>query len=264
MLSPLAGFVGGAFVRRYAKNHSRFFYFFWLLVLCAAQTAAVVYICTDRGILYYPQFDSMASLPSLLTALLTLSLFHSRHRKDSFLTRFFSLASGGALCALILGETLMDFLLPSIEERFPGKLLTAGFGAVPVIFILCGVTGMFLQIPVFIFRAVFSDDDEYEDDEPEELPKPTKIRKPKPLRTLEPIAETETIPANPEPIPAPEPVSAPTTVIEPVTAPIPEPVPEVPAPAPAPAPKPAPAPAPVKKHDEIDDLIAQIENKTES
>ena len=211
MLAPFAGFIGGAFVRRYAKNLPRIAYFFLLLLLCGLQTAAVVYICADKGILCYPQFDSMATLPSLMTALLLLSLFHSDKRGDTPLHRFFSNASGGAIAALIIGDTVIDFVLPSLAEYVPeNQLLLAGLGAVPVIFILCCTIGIFAQIPVFLVRTLF-EDDEYEEDDGEEEESisseeasseketvPKKQNKPKPLRKLEPLDST------PAPVPAPK------------------------------------------------------------
>lgn len=210
-LAPFAGFIGGAFVRRYAKNMHRIAYLILLLLLCGLQTAAVVYVCTDRGILCYPQFDSMASMPSLMTALLTLSLFHSDKKGDTALHRFFSNASGGAIAALILGDTVIDFVLPSLEEYFPEreKLLLAGLGAVPIIFILCCTVGIFAQIPVFMVRTLFGEDayEDDEEDEPEEMPKQKKksvVNKSKPLRKLEPLKEETEIFPEPEYI-APEP-----------------------------------------------------------
>ncbi|MBR1555909.1 MAG: hypothetical protein IJ644_11045 [Oscillospiraceae bacterium] len=199
MLAPFAGFIGGAFVRKYAKNLPRIAYFFLLILLSGLQTAAIVYICTERGILCYPQFDSMATLPCLMMALLLLSLFHSEKKGDTPLHRFFSNASGGALAALIIGDTVIDFVLPSLWEYFPeqNKLLLAGLGAVPVIFILCCTVGIFAQIPVFLVRTLFEDneyeeDDEDEEDEtdvPEEVSPAPVPDKPKPLRKLEPLKE---------------------------------------------------------------------------
>jgi hypothetical protein len=112
----------------------------------------------------------MASLPSLMTALLLLSLFHSDKRGDTALHRFFSNASGGAIAALILGDTVIDFILPSLQEYFPEQetLLLAGLAAVPVVFILCCTIGIFAQIPVFMVRALFGEDAYEEDDETEE------------------------------------------------------------------------------------------------
>ena len=205
MLAPFAGFIGGAFVRKYAKNLPRIAYFFLLLLLTGLQTVAIVYICTERGILCYPQFDSMASLPSLMTALLLLSLFHSEKKGNTALHRFFSNASGGAIAALIIGDTVIDFVLPSLWEYFPeqNKLLLAGLGAVPVIFILCCTVGIFAQIPVFLVRTLFEDgeyeeddedeenvEDEEEDSGTEEKSAPVQVpAKPKPLRKLEPLKE---------------------------------------------------------------------------
>ncbi|MDE6657592.1 MAG: hypothetical protein K2J88_03290, partial [Oscillospiraceae bacterium] len=187
------GFVGGAFVKCYAKNHSRILWFFLLLLVSVLQTVSVVFICTERGCLYYPQFDSMASLPSLIIALLILSLFHSKNYGDSGLHSFFAGASGGTLSALILGDIMIDFLMPSIAENFPDtkNLLFVGFLAVPVIFILCCTIGLFLQIPIFIVHAVTDDvyEEDEDDDDEEELEKPEKIpvQKQKPIRALDPI-----------------------------------------------------------------------------
>ncbi|MDE5754448.1 MAG: hypothetical protein K2H89_07910 [Oscillospiraceae bacterium] len=229
MLAPVAGFVGGAFVKRYAREHSRILWLFLLLLVWGGQTACVVYICTDRGILYYPQFDSMASMLSLLTALLMLSLFHSKKRGESGRHSFFAGASGGALSALILGDVIIDFLMPSITENFPDPemLMLVGCLAVLVVFILCCTIGLFLQIPVFLV-STFTDTPEYEEDdenneepetEEEKIPE-TPVRKP--FRALEPILEVI-----PKPEPMPEtihniPVSAPETKIIPAPEPVPE------------------------------------------
>ena len=227
MLAPIAGFVGGAFVKYYAKNHSRIFWTFMLLLTCVLQTVAVMFICTERGYLYYPQFDSMASLPSLLIALLILSLFESKKRGDSGVHSFFAGASGGALCALILGDTMIDFLMPSIIENFPDmkNLLFVGFFAVPVIFILCCTIGLLLQIPVFIIRSVIIDmnTEDDEDDEEEIIP----VQKQKPIRKLEPISKPMTEPVA-ESIhisesisePVADSVLMPESISEPVTEPI--------------------------------------------
>ncbi len=296
MLSPFAGFIGGAFVRRYAKDTKRIVYFLLLLVVCGLQTAAVVYICTDRGVLCYPQFDSMASLPSLIIALLTLSLFHSDRRGDTALHRFFSNASGGALAALIIGDTVIDFVLPSLSEYFPQQetLLLMGLAAVPVIFILCCTVGIFAQIPVFIIRTLFGgDEDEEEDEEPEKKPEP-KQNKAKPIRKLEPVPEfrpepkLEPVPEfRPEPKPEPVPEFRPEPKPEPVPEfrpePKPEPVPEFrPEPKPEPVPEFRPEPKPEPVHiqqkpatldeileeqgipvpgDSVDELIAKITNE---
>ncbi|MDE7093432.1 MAG: hypothetical protein K2O52_00815 [Oscillospiraceae bacterium] len=229
MLAPIAGFVGGAFLKYYAKHHSKIFWFFMLLLVCVLQTIAVMAICTEKGCLYYPQFDSMASFPSLLIALFILSLFRSEKRGDSGLHSFFAGASGGALCALILGDTMIDFLMPSIIENFPDmkNLLFVGFLAVPVIFILCCTIGLFLQIPVFIINSVITDMNTEDDDEEET----STTQKPKPIRKLEPISK---------------PVSEPAPVSEPISKSIPEPAP-IPEPISKPIPEPVPIPEPISK-----------------
>ncbi len=269
MLAPFAGFIGGAFVRRYAKNLNRIAYLFLLLLLCGLQTAAVVYICTARGVLYYPQFDSMAALPVMMTALLTLSLFHSDKRGDTPLHRFFSGASGGAVAALIIGDTVIDFALPSLAEYFPEQelLLLAGLGAVPVIFILCCTAGIFAQIPVFLVRALFGEDAyEYEDEEEPESRK----AKAKPIRKLEPL--NASVPA-PEPVPEPQPEPEAETKYIPVREEIPVPE-EKPVEKPVPVPEPVPETPVIKKEpvipvspvrqDSVDELIAIITKDSES
>lgn len=292
MLAPFAGFIGGAFVRRYAKSLPRIAYFFLLLLLCGLQTAAVVYICTDRGVLFYPQFDSMASLPSLMTALLLLSLFHSDKRGDTPLHRFFSNASGGAIAALIVGDTVIDFVLPSLSEYIPeqNKLMLAGLGAVPVVFILCCTVGIFAQIPVFLVRTLF-EDNEYEEDEDGEEDTgeeaevseraSRKQNKPKPLRKLEPLNET------PAPVLKKYPsrdITTPLNLVEEDTGsfPIPEPMPtpvalraveeieSIPLAEPVYTPAQEPKPATLDEileqqgipmhSDSVDDLIAKITN----
>ena len=173
----------------------------------------------------------------LLIALLILSLFESKKRGDSGVHSFFAGASGGALCALILGDTMIDFLMPSIIENFPDmkNLLFVGFLAVPVIFILCCTIGLLLQIPVFIVCSVIVDmnTEDDEDDEEETIP----VQKQKPIRKLEPISKpiTESIPmpeSNSEPVaesihisesnsePVSESVLMPESISEPVAEPI--------------------------------------------
>ena len=243
-LAPFAGFIGGAFVRKYAKSLSRGAYLLLLLLLCGLQTAAVMYICTQRGILYYPQFDSMAALPSLMTALLTLSMFHSEKKADTSVHRFFSNASGGMIAALILGDTLIDFCMPSLAEYFPDQesMLSAGVVAVPIIFILCCAGGIFLQIPVFLVRTLFGEEAyEYIDEEPEA--KPIQNNKPKPLRKLEPIEET----SSPDTMHLPPPMAEePTTAHIPIEAEEPPTmhIPADPEPEPEPVPEPEPEPFP--------------------
>ena len=217
ILAPIAGFAGGAYIREYAAKHSRILWLFLLLLVWGGQTACVTYICTDRGILYYPQFDSMASLLSLLTALFTLGLFHSPRRGESGRHSFFAGASGGALITLMLGDVVIDFLMPSIQENFPEleMLLIVGFFAVPVVFILSCTVGLFLQLPVFLVRAFTggSEYEEYEDSENSEekitdnshnfdMPVPQH----KSLRVLESIPENRTIQAIPENLQNPDPV----------------------------------------------------------
>ena len=268
MLAPFAGFIGGAFVRRYSKSLNRVAYFLLLVLLCGLQTTAVMYICTERGILYYPQFDSMASLPALMTAMLTLSLFHSDKKGDTPAHRFFSNASGGTIAALILGDTVIDFALPSLAEYFPEQeqLIKGGLLTVPVIFILCCAAGIFIQIPVFILKALFGEDAyEYIDEEPEVQEIPEKPVQAKPIRKLEPIPEPE---PEPEPVFEPEPIPEPEPIFEPEPEPIPEPEPE-PELKPVSAPVPEPIPEPVRtkpvseshnkyNNSDIDELIAKI------
>ncbi|MDE5884804.1 MAG: hypothetical protein K2H29_07010 [Oscillospiraceae bacterium] len=224
MLAPIAGFAGGAYIREYAAKHSRILWLFLLLLVWGGQTACVTYVCTDRGFLYYPQFDSMASLLSLLTALFTLGLFHSPARGESGRHSFFAGASGGALITLMLGDVVIDFLMPSIQENFPEleMLLIVGFFAVLVVFILSCTVGLFLQLPVFLVRA-FTGESEYEDDEEykynEDNKNQEKINIPdnsnshnfdmpipqhKSLRVLEPIPENQDSPVIPEILKNPE------------------------------------------------------------
>ena len=263
MLAPIAGFVGGAFVKCYAGEHSRILWLFLLLLAWGGQTACVVYICTDRGILYYPQFDSMASMLSLLTALLMLSLFHSKKRGESGRHSFFAGASGGALSALILGDVIIDFLMPSITENFPDPeiLMLVGCLAVLVVFILCCTIGLFLQIPVFLASAFTAPEYEEDDEEPEpelepETEKLPEIPARKPFRALEPI---------PEVIPKSEPMAEtihniPVSDPETKIIPPPEPVPELKKPK---QPVKLQTPSYEKKTDQlskesIDELIAKI------
>ncbi|MDE7122255.1 MAG: hypothetical protein K2O42_08860 [Oscillospiraceae bacterium] len=218
MLAPIAGFAGGAYIRAYAGKRNRILWLFLVLLVWGGQTACVTYICTDRGFLYYPQFDSMASLLSLLVAMFTLGLFHSPARGESGRHSFFAGASGGALIALMLGDVMIDFLMPSIQENFPEleMLLIVGFLAVPVVFILSCTMGLFLQLPVFLVKMFTEESESEYDDEEDEQNEQDKqenhknpdshnfdmpLPQPKSLRVLEPIpekSEKPEIPKNPQ------------------------------------------------------------------
>ena len=168
-LFPLAGYLGGAYLRRYSKKRHVPLLLLFLAAMCTLQTLIVVTVSLLRGAVFCPQLDSMASLPCLCTALCLVGLFHSKKPGDSGLNRFFGMAAEGALPALLLGDVLIDCMIPALEERFPtaGMRLWAGFGVVPVIFILSCALGLILQVPVFAIRSFLTEEEEETEEETE-------------------------------------------------------------------------------------------------
>ncbi len=181
-LFPVAAYIGGAYIRRYLKRRRDVvLMIIFLIAICASQTAVVLALSMANGVMYCPWLDSMASLPCLCIALCLVGVFRSRKEGSGAGHRFFGGAAGGALAALMLGEPLLRCLLPALEERFPEMSirLWAGFGVIPILFILCVAVGLILQIPLLAIRNVlrahaeeqeFAAEDESEDeneDEPE-------------------------------------------------------------------------------------------------
>ncbi len=172
-LFPIAAYLGGAYMKRYQKKKQAPLCVLAVILLIAVQTAVVLLVrLPSGGMPSVPQLDSMASLPCYLIALCLLRLFHSKKNGSGSVHRFFAGAAGGALAALLLGDPLIDCMLPMIDERFPGMdlQLWAGFGIVPVLFIICCVCGLLLQLPLFGVRSLFQSE-EAEEEEEEEKPR---------------------------------------------------------------------------------------------
>lgn len=156
-LAPIAAYVGGAYIRRYLKRRRDVVLMvIFFIILLACQTAIVLAMSMAKGELYCPWLDSMAALPCLFLALCLVGIFRSKHQGDGVGHRFFGGAAGGILPAILLGDPLLRCLLPALEERFPdiSIRLWAGFGVIPVLFILCTAVGLLLQFPVLAIRNV--------------------------------------------------------------------------------------------------------------
>lgn len=169
-LFPLAGYIGGAYIRRYSKRRDIFSLIIFLLALCVAQTVVVLATSLPMGIMYCPWLDSMASLPCLCIAMCLVGIFRSKRDGIGAGHRFFAGAAGGALAALLLGDPLLNALMAPLEESFPdlSMRLYAGFAVIPMLFIMCAAIGLILQTPFLLIRqAVRSrqDDDAYEEAE---------------------------------------------------------------------------------------------------
>lgn len=172
-LFPVAAYLGGAYVKRFQKKKNVPLCLTTLLLLVAGQTLLIMLESVSLGELACTRLDSMASLPCFLIALCLLRLFHSQKEKDSSVGRFFTLGAGGALCALLLGDPIIDALMPLLDEPFAdlSMLLLGGVLVVPVLFIICCVVGLLLQIPFFwlrslLLRAPEEDEDEEEEERP--------------------------------------------------------------------------------------------------
>ncbi len=154
-LAPIAAYIGGAYIRRYLKRRRDIVLMvIFLIAILACETAVVLALSMAKGELYCPWLDSMAALPCLCIALCLVGIFRSRKYGNNVGHRFFGGAAGGMLLALMLGDPLLRCLLPALQERFPDAAirLWAGFGVVPVLFILCTAVGLLLQLPVFAIR----------------------------------------------------------------------------------------------------------------
>ncbi len=178
-LAPIAAYIGGAYMKRYLKRRRDIVLMvIFLIAILACETAVVLAMSMAKGQLYCPWLDSMAALPSLCIALCLVGIFRSRKYGSSVGHRFFGGAAGGMLLALMLGDPLLRCLLPALEERFPDVSirLWAGFGVVPILFILCTAVGLLLQFPVFAIRNVIrnsrmtDEEEEAVTEEAEEIP----------------------------------------------------------------------------------------------
>lgn len=225
-LFPLAGYIGGAYIRRYSKRRDIFSMIIFLLALCVAQTVVVLATSLPMGIMYCPWLDSMASLPCLCIGMCLVGIFRSKRDGIGAGHRFFAGAAGGALAALLLGDPLLHALMAPLEESFPdlSMRLYAGFAAIPMLFIMCTAIGLILQTPFLLIRSAVrskqADDDtseeaevSAEEEEAEDLPEETAEIPAEPVVSEEPevpaepeISETEeeTVPAASEEEPAEE------------------------------------------------------------
>lgn len=177
-LFPAAAYIGGAYIRRHTKERRTLFCIMALIAIVTAETSVVLFASLPQGVLNCPQLDSMASLPSLCVGLLLLMLLHSDMNGDSSVHTFFAGAAGGSIAALLLGDLIIDAAMPAIDERFPasGAKIAAGFAVIPVLFILCCVMGLVLQVPLYGIRTYLHSDEAEED--AEEIPDPPRrIRK---------------------------------------------------------------------------------------
>lgn len=154
-LAPIAAYIGGAYIKRYLKRRRDIvLMIIFLIAILACQTAVVLALSMAKGELYCPWLDSMAALPTLCIALCLVGIFRSKRQGESVGHRFFGGAAGGMLLAMMLGDPLLRCLLPALEERFPDVSirLWAGFGVVPILFILCTAVGLMLQFPLLAIR----------------------------------------------------------------------------------------------------------------
>lgn len=250
-LFPVAAYVAGAYLKRYLKKRHIPVFLLAMLMLIAAETAIVTWTSLPEQKLFCPWLDSLATFPAFGIALCLLGLFHSKKNGKSSVHRFFAGAAGGALAALLLGDPLIDIAMAAVTERFPDPDIRywVGLAIVPVLFILCCVLGLMLQLPLLGIRSLLrSAEAETEEDEEE---------KPKKKRRKGEVSMPERVHTKPGPrltasddrhsikVPVTEPETE-LTMTQP-TAELPPGLKEVelpPEPAPAPEPEPEPAPEP--------------------
>lgn len=176
-LFPVAAYIGGACIKRYMKR-KRLVMLFVMIGILGAETAVVMVSSLQAGTLYCPWLDSLAALPVFVIGMCLLSLFHSQKNGKGSIHRFFAGAAGGALAALLLGDPLIDITMGALAERFPGVEFRfwLGFAVIPVLFILCSVFGLILQLPLLGIRSLF-ESAEAEKDEDDDMPGPRKKRR---------------------------------------------------------------------------------------
>ena len=166
-LFPVAAYIGGAYLKRYMKRRHVLPLLLILFVTLAVETVLVTTLSLPSGTLSCPWLDSMATLPCLGIALCLLGLFHSKKDGKGSVHRFFAGAAGGALAALLLGDPLLSLLMPSLLERFPDIEMRfwGGCIVIPLLFTLCCVMGLILQLPLLGIRSFFENAEVEEDEE---------------------------------------------------------------------------------------------------
>ncbi len=187
-LAPIAAYLGGAFIRRYGKARDIVILTIFALLAFAAQVITALLTSLRTGFIDCPWLESMAALPSLLTALCLVGLFHSRHEGSGTAHRFFGGAAGGILMGVMIAEPLMRCLMLNIVDSFPiiSTRLVAGIVVVPLVFIMCAALSLMLQFPILLRRQANSSNTVYEED----TPKP-RAKKKRPKRTPSaPVTET--------------------------------------------------------------------------
>ena len=188
-LFPMAAYIAGAYMKRYSKRKHVVLMCLILVLICAVETAAVMYASLTKGSLWCPWLDSAASLPCFGIAVCLLGIFHSKKMGKGSVHRFFAGVAGGALAALLLGDPLIDVALPAIVEQFMDIQYQywAGVVIVPIIFILSCVLGLVLQIPLLGIRSrLRSEEAEAEEDE-EEIPTRPRTKRPRPAPERRPL-----------------------------------------------------------------------------
>lgn len=175
-LFPAAAYIGGAYMKRYSKQKHVPLMILILILTCAAQTAAVMYASLSIETLWCPWLDSMASLPCLIVALCLLGILYSKKKGKGSIHRFFAGAAGGALAALILGDPLVDIIMPAVLDQFPDPVIRfwAGAGVVPIVFVLSCVLGLLLQMPLLGIRSRLHSEEAEEETDDDEMPPRTR------------------------------------------------------------------------------------------
>ncbi len=191
-LAPIAAYIGGAYIRRYAKKKNAVLLSVLMIALLAVQTAAVLFTSMPEGVMHCPWLDSMAALPCFGIALCMVSIFRSKHESTSSAHRFFSGAAGGALLGLLVAEPLLQCLILNMIDTFPipSTRLAAGVVIVPLVFIMCTALGLMLQIPIILIRQAGRGNEE-EEEELTEAPERKPRRRKAPVVTKEEPEEEE-------------------------------------------------------------------------
>lgn len=191
VLAPIAAYLGGAFIRKYNKRRDIAILTIFALLAFAAQVAAALLTSLRAGFIDCPWLDHVAALPSLLTALALVGLFHSRREGSGTAHRFFGGAAGGTLLGIMVAEPLLRCVLLNMIDSFPimSTRLVAGIAVVPLVYIMCTALGLMLQFPIIMRRQV-KYNAELERAEREKRKKRRK-QKPSPKPVEAPAVETE-------------------------------------------------------------------------